>query len=159
MRPGKYDSAARTTSEASASSSASRCDTPLLRCTRDPPRSAAVTISRVTRAMTRGPVRNICESSPTIITSVPSDGEYAAPPAQGPQMTLICGTLAREVARKIDAYAPSAATPSCRRAPPECRKPTTGAPALLAASIVEQIVVPPACPSEPPLCLTFCAQT
>jgi hypothetical protein len=34
---------------------------------------------------------------------VPSDGEYAAPPAHGPHMTLICGTFAREVARKIDA--------------------------------------------------------
>ena len=60
-----------------------------------------MTISRVTFAMTRGPVRNICAPSPTIITSVPSDGEYAAPPAHGPQMTLIWGTFARDVARKI----------------------------------------------------------
>ncbi len=118
-----------------------------------------VTTSRVTFAITRGPVRNICAPSPTIITSVPSDGEYAAPPAHGPQMTLIWGTFARDVARKIEAYAPSAPIPSCRRAPPECRKPTTGAPALLAASIVETIVAPPAWPSEPPLCLTFCDHT
>jgi hypothetical protein len=118
-----------------------------------------VTTSRVTFAITRGPVRNICAGSPTIITSVPSDGEYAAPPAQTPQITLIWGTLARDVARKIEAYAPSAPTPSCSRAPPECRKPTTGARALSAASIVAQIDAPPFWPSEPPLCLMFCDHT
>ena len=105
-----------------------------------------------------GPVRNICAPGPAIITRSPSAGEYAPPPAHGPPMTEICSAFARACARKIDAYAPSAATPSCSRAPPECGKPTTGAHARSAISIVRTIVSPPFEPSEPPLYVTSCAQ-
>jgi hypothetical protein len=34
---------------------------------------------------------NICEVSRTMKTKSVSAGEYAAPPAQGPSITLICG--------------------------------------------------------------------
>ncbi len=118
----------------------------------------AVTISRVTRSMIFGPVRNMRDSAPAIITRSPSAGEYAPPPAHGPPMTEICSALERACARKIAAYAASAATPSCRRAPPECGKPTTGAHARSAISIVRTIVSPPIEPSEPPLNVPSCAQ-
>ena len=92
------------------------------------------------------------------MTRSPSAGAYAAPPAHGPPMTEICRALDRASARKIDAYAPSAYTPSCMRAPPECGKPTTGAHARSAISIVRTIVSPPFEPSEPPLNVPSCAQ-
>ena len=72
-------------------------------------------------------------------------------------MTLICGTRASDCARKIAEYALSAATPSCRRAPPECGKPTTGTPSPAARWMVEAIVSPPRTPSEPPLNPPSCA--
>ena len=61
-------------------------------CTRGPPSSSRVDRSRVTRSTTAGPVRNIRASVPAMIVRSPSAGEYAAPPAHGPPMTLICGT-------------------------------------------------------------------
>jgi hypothetical protein len=59
-----------------------------------PPSSIALTFSRVTRSTTAGPVRNIFASEPAITVRSPSAGEYAAPPAHGPPITLICGTVA-----------------------------------------------------------------
>ena len=106
--------------------------------------------SRVTRSTIRGPVRNRRASGPAMIVRSPSAVEYAAPPAHAPLTTLICGTVARTWAAKMVAYAVSAATPSCSRAPPECGNPTTGAPAASARAIVRAMVSPPATPSEPP---------
>ncbi len=47
--------------------------------------------SPVTALTTSGPVMNICEVSRTMNTKSVSAGEYAAPPAHGPSITLICG--------------------------------------------------------------------
>src|SRR3954447_6327800 len=155
---GKCARAARTISAACTSPSATRCATPCLACTFGPPRSSAVMRSRVTFSTTAGPVRNMRASGPAMTVRSPSAGEYAAPPAHGPPITLICGTPAIACARKIREYACSAPTPSCRRAPPECGKPTTGTPSLSACSIVRAIVSPPRTPSEPPLNAPSCAQ-
>ncbi len=114
--------------------------------------------SRVTFSTTAGPVRNMRASGPAITVRSPRAGEYAAPPAHGPPITLICGTPAIACARKIREYACRAPTPSCSRAPPECGKPTTGTPSLAAWSMVRAIVSPPASPSEPPLKPPSCAQ-
>src|SRR5919202_152921 len=154
---GRWASAVFTSSAAWTSWSAVRCATPLRACTFGPPSSSAVTCSRVTRSTIAGPVRNIFASGPAMTVRSPSAGEYAAPPAHGPPITLICGTRASACARKIREYACSAPTPSWSRAPPECGKPTTGTPSLAAWSIVRAIVSPPFSPSEPPLKPPSCA--
>ncbi len=50
-----------------------------------------MTASPVTAWTTSGPVMNICEVPRTMNTKSVSAGEYAAPPAQGPRITEICG--------------------------------------------------------------------
>ena len=56
-----------------------------------PPSCSAVTFSPVTCLITCGPVMNICALRVWMMKSV-SAGLYAAPPAQGPQISEICGT-------------------------------------------------------------------
>ena len=50
-----------------------------------------MTSSPVTALMTSGPVMNMCEVSRTMNVKSVIAGEYTAPPAQGPMITLICG--------------------------------------------------------------------
>jgi hypothetical protein len=72
--------------------SAMKCVTPeLSMCVSGPPSWSAVTSSPVTCLMTCGPVMNICAWRVWMMKSV-SAGLYAAPPAQGPQMSETCGT-------------------------------------------------------------------
>ena len=56
-----------------------------------PPRLSAVTSSPVTALMTWGPVMYIWPVPFTMKMKSVSAGEYTAPPAQGPMMTLIWG--------------------------------------------------------------------
>ncbi len=56
------------------------------------PTSSIVTVLPVTALMTSGPVMNIWAFDFVIMTKSINAGEYAAPPAQGPQITAICGT-------------------------------------------------------------------
>ena len=60
-------------------------------CTSAPPSSSWVTRRPVTDSTTSGPVRYIRAVSRTMNTKSASAGEYAAPPAHGPRITLICG--------------------------------------------------------------------
>ena len=57
-----------------------------------PPSSCCVTFSPVTVFTTSGPVMNMYEVSSTMNTKSVMAGEYTAPPAHGPMITLICGT-------------------------------------------------------------------
>jgi hypothetical protein len=41
--------------------------------------------------MTSGPVMNMCEVPRTMNVKSVTAGEYTAPPAHGPMITLICG--------------------------------------------------------------------
>ena len=56
-----------------------------------PPSSSRVTSSPVTVFTTSGPVMNMCECSFTMKMKSVMAGEYTAPPAHGPRITLICG--------------------------------------------------------------------
>ena len=56
-----------------------------------PPSSSRVTSSPVTVFTTSGPVMNMCEVPCTMKTKSVMAGEYTAPPAQGPRITLIWG--------------------------------------------------------------------
>jgi hypothetical protein len=88
------------------SSSTAKCATPDLElCVTAPPSSSMVTSSWVTVLMTSGPVRNMNEVSFTITMKSVSAGEYTAPPAQGPRMTLSCGMTpeASVLAQKMSA--------------------------------------------------------
>lgn len=74
------------------SSSYAKCATPeVSACTSAPPRPFWVISSPVTALTTSGPVMNICEVSRTMKTKSVRAGLYAAPPAHGPSITLICG--------------------------------------------------------------------
>ncbi len=78
---------------ASSSFSATKCTTPeLFICAAGPPSASAVTTSPVTCLITEGPVMNICACLVWMMKSV-SAGLYTAPPAQGPQISEICGTV------------------------------------------------------------------
>ena len=57
-----------------------------------PPSSSALMRSPVVARTTSGPVTNMWEAWRVAITKSVSAGEYTAPPAQGPKMTLIWGT-------------------------------------------------------------------
>src|ERR671917_198294 len=57
-----------------------------------PPSSCWVTSSPVTVFTTSGPVMNMYDVSSTMNTKSVMAGEYTAPPAQGPMITLIWGT-------------------------------------------------------------------
>ena len=61
--------------------------------------------------------------------------------------------------RKMSAYPPSAATPSWMRAPPESLSPITGAPTFSAWSMILQIFIACAGPSEPPSTVKSCENT
>ena len=50
-----------------------------------------MTSSPVTVLITSGPVMNMCEVSFTMKVKSVMAGEYTAPPAHGPMITLICG--------------------------------------------------------------------
>ena len=50
-----------------------------------------MTSSPVTVRITSGPVMNMCDVSRTMNTKSVIAGEYTAPHAHGPMMTLICG--------------------------------------------------------------------
>ena len=63
----------------------------LLACDMAPPSSSSVTSSPVTVFTTSGPVMNMCECSFTMKMKSVIAGEYTAPPAHGPRITLICG--------------------------------------------------------------------
>ena len=93
--------------------------------------------SPVTACTTSGPVRNMYEMPRTMNTKSVSAGEYAAPPAQGPSITLICGMTpdARTFRRNIPPYPASAVTPSWMRAPAPSLRPISGAPTASARSI------------------------
>ena len=56
-----------------------------------PPNSSRVTSSPVTVFTTSGPVMNMWEVSRTMNTKSVMAGEYTAPPAHGPMITLIWG--------------------------------------------------------------------
>ena len=56
-----------------------------------PPSSSSVTSSPVTVFTTSGPVMNMCDRSFTMKMKSVMAGEYTAPPAHGPRITLICG--------------------------------------------------------------------
>ena len=56
-----------------------------------PPSSSNSTSSPVTVLITSGPVMNMCEVSLTMKMKSVIAGEYTAPPAHGPMITLICG--------------------------------------------------------------------
>ncbi len=74
------------------SSSYAKCETPETEeWTSAPPRPFWLIFSPVTAWTTSGPVMNICEVSRTMKMKSVSAGEYAAPPAHGPSITLICG--------------------------------------------------------------------
>ena len=68
-----------------------------------PPSSSIVTSSPVTVLITSGPVMNMCEVSFTMKVKSVIAGEYTAPPAHGPMITLICGItpLARTLRSKM----------------------------------------------------------
>ncbi len=87
------------------------------------------TSSPVTERTTSGPVTKIRPSGPRMTMSV-SAGPYAAPPAAGPSTTEICGILpdAWSSRGRSGPTAWSDSTPSARRAPPECQRPTIGRP-------------------------------
>ncbi len=93
------------------------------------------TSSPVTERTTSGPVTKMRPAGPRMTMSV-SAGPYAAPPAAGPSTTEICGTLpdARVIAANTRPTASRLATPSRRRAPPECHRPITGAESANARS-------------------------
>ncbi len=72
--------------------SKARSATPLrVVCVPAPPNSSAVTSSCVTVLTTSGPVTNMYDVSLTMKMKSVMAGEYTAPPAHGPMMTLICG--------------------------------------------------------------------
>ena len=56
-----------------------------------PPSSSRVTSSPVTVFTTSGPVMNMCDGSFTMKMKSVMAGQYTAPPAHGPRITLICG--------------------------------------------------------------------
>ncbi len=90
---GKKLSSRRQMYIASSSFSATKCTTPeLFICAPGPPSASAVTTSPVTCLITEGPVINICACLVWMMKSV-SAGLYTAPPAQGPQISEICGTV------------------------------------------------------------------
>ena len=112
---GSKSTSSRARSIAPWSSSAVKCETPdLLPCVFAPPRSSNETSSFVTVLITSGPVMNMWAVLSTMITKSVIAGEYTAPPAHGPMITLICGTtpLALTFLKKISAYEPRLATPS-----------------------------------------------
>ncbi len=75
-----------------ASSSATKWLTPeIAMWVSAPPSASWVTFSPVTCSMTFGPVMNMWALRVWMTKSV-SAGEYAAPPAHGPQMIETCGT-------------------------------------------------------------------
>ncbi len=88
-------------------------------------------------------------------------GEYTAPPAHGPMITLICGTTpeASVLRRKMSAYPPSETTPSWMRAPPESFNPIIGAPFFTAMSMILQILAAWTSPSDPPNTVKSCENT
>ena len=56
-----------------------------------PPSSSCVTSSPVTAFTTSGPVMNMWDVPRTMKMKSVMAGEYTAPPAQGPRITLIWG--------------------------------------------------------------------
>ncbi len=72
-------------------------------CVIAPPSSSMETSSPVTVLITSGPVMNMCEVSRTMNVKSVMAGEYTAPPAHGPMITLICGItpLARTLRSKM----------------------------------------------------------
>ena len=50
-----------------------------------------MTSSPVTVLITSGPVMNMCEVPSTISVKSVIAGEYTAPPAHGPMISVICG--------------------------------------------------------------------
>ena len=90
---GRKPSRKRTSSRQDFSSAATNVATPdLLAWLIAPPSSSSVTSSPVTVRTTSGPVMNMCDFSRTMKMKSVMAGEYTAPPAQGPRITLICGT-------------------------------------------------------------------
>ena len=79
-------------------------------------------------------------------------GEYTAPPAHGPRITLIWGMTPEAIVlrRKMSAYPPRLTTPSWMRAPPESLSPIKGAPFLSAISCSFTIFSACASDSDPP---------
>ena len=75
----------------------------MLACVMAPPSSSNVTSSPVTVLITSGPVMNMCDVSLTMNVKSVMAGEYTAPPAHGPMITLICGMtpLARTFRSKM----------------------------------------------------------
>ena len=110
------------------------------------------TCSPVTLRTTSGPVTKM-RPAPLMMTMSVSAGPYAAPPAAGPSTTEICGTRpdARTIAAKTWPTASSATTPSARRAPPECHRPTTGTRSRTARSIASTMCRQPSVPMAPPM--------
>ena len=90
---GKKSTNLRTSAKASTSfSKAPSATEDFLVWVEAPPSSSALTISFVTVLTTSGPVTNMYELSLTIKMKSVIAGEYTAPPAHGPMITLICGT-------------------------------------------------------------------
>jgi hypothetical protein len=109
------------------------------------------TSSPVTDRTTSGPVTNTRPSGPMITMSV-SAGPYAAPPAAAPSTTEICAITpeARVMIANTSPTAWSEPTPSRRRAPPECHRPTMGVPSARARSYAARMTLHPAVPIAPP---------
>ena len=87
-----------------------------------------------------------------MITTSVSAGPYAAPPADGPSTTEICGTFpdARTMAANMLPTPSSEAAPSASRAPPQWNSPMTGIRSRIAMSIASTIWRHPSKPIAPP---------
>src|SRR3954469_23233121 len=91
---GRYEKYERASSNASASSEASRSPHPLtVQCMRAPPISSSVVFSPITISAIRGEPRYIDAFPSTMITTSQNDGMYAPPAADGPNRQQICGTF------------------------------------------------------------------
>ena len=79
-------------------------------------------------------------------------GEYTAPPAHGPMITLICGITPRRAHVPFEDVAVPArvAAPSWIRAPPESLIEMNGAPVLMARSITLHTFCAMTSPMDPP---------
>ena len=113
----------------------------------------------MTDLTTSGPVMYICPMPSTMKMKSVIAGEYTAPPAQGPAMTVICGMTpdANVFRRNTSPYPANESMPSWILAPPESLIPTIGAPTFMAWSITFAIFCAAACESEPPNTVKSCA--